>query len=156
MKRIQQTVAALAAFTLLLMLVPGLAVAHDPEYTTDLNRDRCTFTSTGSNPYFPLWPGYVLEYEGEELDDEEELVEIALTITILPDTELVNGVMTRVVEEFETEDGELVEVSRNFMAYCRETGDVWYFLMRGRTGNYDTEAPGQVAPRVPVPDCTPP
>jgi hypothetical protein len=33
----------------------------------------------------------------------------------------------RVIEERESEDGELVEVSRNFFAVCRETGDVFYF-----------------------------
>jgi hypothetical protein len=40
---------------------------------------------------------------------------------------MVDGVRTRVYEERESEDGELVEVSRNFLAECRETGDVWYF-----------------------------
>ena len=68
-----------------------------------------------------------MNLEGEELDDDDELVEIAATITILRETEMVDGVLTRVVEERETEDGELVEISRNFMAVCRETGDLWYF-----------------------------
>lgn len=109
------------------LLLPGLAAAHDPDYTQGFDRERCTFATAGSNPYFPLWPGYALELEGEEEDDEGELVEIANTITVLSDTEIVDGVRTRVVEERETEDGELVEVSRNFFVICRETGDVWYF-----------------------------
>ena len=92
----------------------------------DLGRERCTFTTTGGNPYFPLWPGYALLLEGEE-EDEGELIEISSLNTVLADTEMVDGVRTRVYEERESEDGELVEVSRNFMAYCRETGDVWYF-----------------------------
>jgi hypothetical protein len=108
------------------LLLAGSALAHDPEFTSDFDRDRCTFTTTGSNPYFPLWPGYALLIEGEE-EDEGEILEISSLTTVLFDTELVDGVRTRVVEERESEDGELAEVSRNFMAYCRETGDVWYF-----------------------------
>lgn len=114
----------LAATVLLLLLAaPGLA----QEYTDDFGRDRCTFTTVGSSPYFPLWPGYALVLEGEELDDDEELVETQAIMTVTADTEMVDGVLTRVFEERESEDGELVEVSRNFLAVCRETGDVWYF-----------------------------
>ncbi len=108
------------------VLPAGVALAHEPDFTSDFDRDRCTFTSTGSNPYFPLWPGHALLIEGEE-EDEGEILEISSLTTVLSDTELVDGVRTRVVEERESEDGELTEVSRNFIAYCRETGDVWYF-----------------------------
>ncbi len=115
----------------LLTLVPALALplrvaAHEPDFTQSFDRAGCNFTSVGSNPYFPLWPGYSLTLEGEE-DDGGELVELEVIVTVLADTELVDGVLTRVLEERESEDGELVEVSRNFMAVCRETGDVWYF-----------------------------
>ncbi len=50
-----------------------------------------------------------------------------LTITVLNETREVNGTETRVVEERETENGELVEVSRNFFAICDETNSVFYF-----------------------------
>ena len=122
MTRTRSIALASAAF----LLAAGSALAHDPEFSSDFARDRCTFTTTGSNPYFPLWPGYALLIEGEE-EDEGETVEIASLTTVLPDTEMVDGLLTRVVEERESEDGELAEVSRNFMAVCRETGDVWYF-----------------------------
>jgi hypothetical protein len=36
-------------------------------------------------------------------------------------------VTTRVVEEREFEDGEPIEVSRNFFALCEKTNDVYYF-----------------------------
>ncbi len=121
---LQNPILILAA---LVVLAGSSALAHDPDFTEATNRDQCTFTTTGSNPYFPLWPGYVLEFEGEEEDDEGELEEITATITVLTDTEMVDGVLTRVVEERESEDGEIVEISRNFFAQCRETGDVWYF-----------------------------
>lgn len=109
------------------LVVPGLALAHDPDFTMDFDRARCTFTTVGTNPYLLLWPGYALHLEGEEEDDEGETVELEVWITVLPETEIVDGVSTRVVEEREQEDGELQEVSRNFFALCRETGDVWYF-----------------------------
>jgi len=109
------------------LILPSLAAAHDPEFTSTFDRNRCTFASAGNNPYFPLWPGYALVLEGEEEDDEGEMVEVAATITVTTDTQVVDGVRTRVVEERESEDGELVEVSRNFFAICRETGDLWYF-----------------------------
>lgn len=108
------------------LILSGSSLAQDPAFTSDFDRGRCTFSTTGSNPYLPLWPGYALLLEGEE-EIDGETVEIEAEVTVLDETELVDGVLTRVVEERESEDGELVEVSRNFMALCRETGDVWYF-----------------------------
>lgn len=126
MNKIRRGVIVPVAAALCSLLLAGTAAAHDPEFTQDFNRERCTFTTSGTNPYFPLWPGYSLLLEGEE-EDEGETVEIAARITVLTETEMVDGVLTRVVEERESEDGELVEVSRNFMALCRETGSIWYF-----------------------------
>ncbi|MGE0641268.1 MAG: hypothetical protein AB7G12_02820 [Thermoanaerobaculia bacterium] len=115
----------LALWTGLLFLVAPLA-AHDPDYTGNFDRSRCSFTSTGSNPFFPLWPGQSVLLEGEE-DDDGELVTVTNRIVVTNETEVVDGVVTRVVTEHEEEDDELVEESRNFFALCRETGDVWYF-----------------------------
>lgn len=114
-----------ALATAALLLLPGISLAED-SFTSNFDRGRCTFTTTGSNPYFPLWPGYSLRLEGEE-ESEGDVVEVASEVTILHETRLIDGVLTRIVEEREWEDDELVEVSRNFMALCRETGDVWYF-----------------------------
>ena len=50
-----------------------------------------------------------------------------LTVTILPETQEVDGIVTGVLEERETKNGKLVEVSRNFMATDKNTGDVYYF-----------------------------
>ena len=75
-------------------------------------------SSSGRNPYFILEPGYqeVLAGDGDEV-----------TITVLNDTKLVAGVRTRVIEERETKDGKLVEVSRNYYAISKRTHDVYYF-----------------------------
>lgn len=107
-------------------LLAPFAAAHEPAFTQDFDREHCTFVPFSDNPYFPLWPGYSVVLEGEE-EDEGETIELEVIVSVLTDTELVDGVLTRVVEERESEDGELVEVSRNFMAECRETGAIWYF-----------------------------
>jgi hypothetical protein len=48
-------------------------------------------------------------------------------MTVLDETKIVDGVETRVVEEKETEGGNLVEVSRNYFAICSPTNDAIYF-----------------------------
>ena len=127
MTRIPPAAVRIAALAALVALVaPATALAHDPPFTEDFDRERCTFVAFSNNPYHPLWPGLVLLLEGEE-EDDGETVELEVQISVLADTEMVDGVRTRVYEERESEDGELVEVSRNFLAECRETGDVWYF-----------------------------
>jgi hypothetical protein len=45
----------------------------------------------------------------------------------LNETKIINGVETRVVEEKETEGGNLVEVSRNYFAICGPTNNAIYF-----------------------------
>lgn len=92
------------------------------DYTEDFRRGACTFDDTGRTSWFVLEPGYFLKLEGME---KNTLVEV--TITVLDANQLVDGVNTRVIEERELVDGELVEVSRNYFAICEETGDVFYF-----------------------------
>ncbi|MDH3255091.1 MAG: hypothetical protein OEM62_08880 [Acidobacteriota bacterium] len=134
-RRITATVLAAAATTL--MLWPGIAggVAH-AAFTQDFRLEDCSWSSRGSqNPYFNLKPGYQLILEGEE-DDEGEIILVRAEVTMLKQTERItfetpNGntmsVKARVMEEREFQDGELVEVSRNWMARCRETSDIFYF-----------------------------
>src|SRR6185503_7351194 len=38
-----------------------------------------------------------------------------------------DGVETRIIEERETNDGQLIEVSRNYFAISKRTGNVYYF-----------------------------
>jgi hypothetical protein len=60
-------------------------------------------------------------YEGEE--DE---VPVSLLITVLGETRLIDGVTTRVIEEREWEDGELLEISWNYFAQAA-AGTICYF-----------------------------
>jgi len=80
--------------------------------------NKADLADTGKNPYFFLVPGYRLFFE----HGKDKLV-----ISVLNETKEVDGVKTRVVEERETKDGKLVEVSRNYFAMSRTTGDVYYF-----------------------------
>lgn len=117
----------LIGWTAIAGIVASAAVfAHDPTYSGNFDRSRCTFATTGSNPFMPLWPGLEVTLVGEE-DDGGELIEVEAIVTVTEDTELVDGVLTRVITEEESEDGEIVEISFNYFAHCRETGDVWYF-----------------------------
>src|SRR5437870_5091130 len=51
----------------------------------------------------------------------------SLTLTVLDDPVTVDGVKVGVLEERETKGGKLIEVSRNFFATHKDTGDVYYF-----------------------------
>jgi hypothetical protein len=80
------------------------------------------FSSTGKSEYFILEPGHRLVLEGTDEGKAGRLV-----ITVLNETKIVDGVETRVVEERESSEGQLVEVSRNFFAIDKKTGDIYYF-----------------------------
>jgi hypothetical protein len=96
---------------------------HQPGYTHTFMLEECEgFSSTGQNPFFILEPGYQLIFDGAE--DGQHL---HLTITVLNETQTIDGIETRVVEERETQNGELAEVSRNYFALCNRTNSVVYF-----------------------------
>jgi hypothetical protein len=123
--------ARLAAFAIggLAWLALSSALTAAPikkvQFTTDFRLQDCAFQTEGVNPYFLLTPGRKLVLQSE---DETETVEI----TVLGDLEQISvpglGVVTtRVVEERETVDDQLIEVSRNFFAICGGRNDVVYF-----------------------------
>jgi hypothetical protein len=116
MRRIVVALAAVAA------LAVGFFVqrrtADESAWTTHFAPDPADLAATGRNPYFVLEPGYTLVLE----DGDDRLV-----ITVLDETRTIDGVETRVVEERESEAGQLVEVSRNFFAIHNRTRDVFYF-----------------------------
>jgi hypothetical protein len=116
------------AIVFALPTAPGRAA----EFTKDFLLEDCTWSAWGrQNPYFSLRPGRQLVLEGEE-----EGTEIRAEVTVLRDFEVISfvtgrgvplTVTARVVEEREFEDGEIIEVSRNWFARCVETGNLFYF-----------------------------
>jgi hypothetical protein len=100
-------------------------------FTDNFMLEKCDgFSSTGRNPYFILEPDYLLVLEGKEGKKT-----LRVTITVLDETKTVNldiggvptVVETRVIEERETKDDVLVEISRNYFAICNRTNSVMYF-----------------------------
>ena len=52
---------------------------------------------------------------------------VKLVITVLNDTKKIGNVETRIVEENESMNGKTIEISRNFFAFCKQSGSVFYF-----------------------------
>ena len=102
-----------------LVAAAALAWQESPGgWRSNLAVDKKTLASTGNNPYFVLTPGYRLSYEhGKD----------TLTTTVLNETRQIDGVETRVVEDRETKNGQLVELTRDYYAIDPATKDVYYF-----------------------------
>jgi hypothetical protein len=99
------------------------AAAKEPNSWKDnFDVSSCAWSSTGKNDYFILEPGYQQVLEGKE-DGEA----VTLVITVKDDTKKIGNIETRVVEERETHNGELEEVSQNYFAICGPSNDVYYF-----------------------------
>jgi hypothetical protein len=80
--------------------------------------DKADLRPTGTNPYISMQPGRALRLtHGND----------TLIVTVLAETQMVDGVMTGVLEERETRNGMPIEVSRNFIATHKDTGDAYYF-----------------------------
>ncbi|MGI0026032.1 MAG: hypothetical protein ACREA4_12930, partial [Nitrososphaera sp.] len=121
--RIQAVLLSLMLFVFVsgTLAVNGYATSDDG-WLDSFNLDDCGLSSTGSNSYFFLQPGYQLTLEGQEDGNRLQLI-----LTVLNETRVLNGVETRVVEERESENGELIELSMNYLAVCSDTNDIFYF-----------------------------
>ena len=120
----------------LILMAPVAAPTAEPDFTENFPLKSCQFTSQEGNKYFPLVPGRKLYYNNSRCVSEgecEELEELWIT-TKFQTRRITLGsgvhrreVVTRVLEERETEDGELKEISRNFFALCEPARDLYYF-----------------------------
>lgn len=100
----------------------GAAESSAVQYVESFGEDPKDLASTGTNPWFVLEPGYVLELRGKEHGEA-----VVVTITVLDETRTVAGVETRVVEEREVVGGETEEVTRDYFAISKRTNNVYYF-----------------------------
>jgi hypothetical protein len=91
-------------------------------FTSEFHEDVADLASSGTNPFFVLEPGYVLVLEREWSGRKA-----SITITVLEETREIAGVETRAVEEKETVDGEVREVTRDYYAISKRTNNVYYF-----------------------------
>src|SRR5262245_61823131 len=96
--------------------------------------DPTSLATEGKSAYVVLEPGFQATFKSAGGK---------LIISVLPQTETVGGVNTRVVEEREWKGDDLVEVSRNYLAIDPKTGDVYYFgedvdaYRHGKVVNHD-------------------
>ena len=110
--------AAPALYGLLLGLAAALACAAADQWQTSFPVEKSRLGPTGANRYFVLQPGYRLHYaHGGNTS----------VTSVLDETKLIDGVTTRVVEDRETKNGQLVELTRDYYAIDSQTGDVYYF-----------------------------
>src|SRR4051812_19494854 len=99
-----------------LLLAGALAAQHD--YQKIFPVDRKNLGVNGANLWFPLTPGYTLRYKHGDVTD---------TLTVLHETQQIDGVETRVVEDREEKKGRLVELTRDYYAIDATNNDVYYF-----------------------------
>jgi hypothetical protein len=92
-----------------------------PEWQQAFAVNSADLATVGENPYLVLKPGFQLVLEGKESGKAVRLV-----VSVLDETKTIGGIDARVVEERETENGVLVEVSRNYLAIHKMTRDVYY------------------------------
>jgi hypothetical protein len=109
----------------LLLVVLGGSAALAQQATPAV--DPSSFSTNVTNPYFPLPPGAVRIYEGEETDpDTGETHHFRIEETVLTDASEVMGIPVVVLQVREFEDGELIEETRDYHAQHAD-GSVWYF-----------------------------
>jgi hypothetical protein len=116
----------------MVLVLPNAPAWGAAEFTSEFRLEDCTWSAWGrQNPYMSLRPGRQLVIEGEE-----DGAEIRTEITVLRQVETISfqtakgiplTVVARVIEERTTKDGEIDEVSRNWVARCVETSDIFYF-----------------------------
>jgi PDZ domain-containing secreted protein len=149
----------LAVLTLVLSscmsLKPQEVKTPSSEWQEEFNLTDRKLSNSGEAQYFILEPGFEIVLASKNAE---------LVITVLDETKSINGISTRVVEERETFNGELYEISRNFYAIDQESGDAFYFgeevdfytngVITGHSGEwlaYENEnRPGLIMPAKPV------
>ena len=114
----------LGSLAVLTLIIPTTIYSADDAgkakrpWSNSFSPDKADLITIGKNTYFILLPTYRLYLEHGTH---------SLVISVLIETKMVDGVETRVVERRETKNGKLVEVSRNYYAISKTTGDVYYF-----------------------------
>jgi hypothetical protein len=102
----------------LALLFAGVALFAATAYRADFAPDRNNLGTAGSNPYFILTPGYKLYFADGATHS---------TMTVLAEIVIIDGVQCRVVVDSEEKNGQPVEITRDYYAIDRATGDVYYF-----------------------------
>ena len=105
-----------------LLLIPASALADPKPKEWNPTINPANFVTTVDNQYFPLTPGRVMRYASASKGNAGE----TLVIEVRTDKKPIMGVMTTIVIETSTVDGQTVEISENWFAQDTD-GNVWYF-----------------------------
>ena len=93
-----------------------------PQADEVVTLDPADFTTEIDNPYWPMRPGTRWVYRETAPDGTRQRV----VVTVTNRTKLLaNGITARVVRDTVTEDGQLVEDTRDWYAQDRD-GNIWY------------------------------
>jgi len=103
---------------ILMVPIRGTRSQERQEWRKSFPTNKVNLLDVGRNTYIVLEPGYRLHFKASKN---------TLSITVLDETKVVDGIKTRVVEERETIRGKLTEVSKNYLAVDKITNDVYYF-----------------------------
>lgn len=114
---VQDTVMTLISFT---------AAPVEPCMPITVNASACdpstaTFTLASTNRYYPLATGSVAVLEGTEDGDQIRMVR-----TVLPETKVVDGVPTHILEHKRFVNDTIFEIARNYYVETND-GTVCYF-----------------------------
>lgn len=93
-----------------------------PGWQEEFSVDKAALRNVGHNTYFILDPGHQVTLEGREGRQQVQVI-----IKVLDQTQMIDGVNCRVVEERESKDGKVVEISRNFFAIDPANNNIYYF-----------------------------
>jgi hypothetical protein len=104
-----------------------------PRGSEPVTLDPGNFTTDIDNPYFPLAPGSRWVYR-----EREGGATIRVVITVTNETKQIEGITARVIRDTATENGELVEDTRDWYAQDSD-GNVWY--MGEATTEYENGKP---------------
>jgi hypothetical protein len=96
---------------------PAQKPAKAGDWQSTFNVDKKDMAAKGKNPYFILQPGYTLHYKSDKG---------TMTIAVLPETKLIDGVKCAVVVETEVVGGNTAEITRDYFAIDKKTKDVYY------------------------------
>jgi len=133
---IHKQIAGLLVVLLLPLAPAGATGGSDDGFTRKFPLASCKFKPWGGNAFFSLKVNRQLYLSNTRCVSSGECDELEeVWITVMPETRVVRfnvgrkeyAVRTRVVQEFETADGELEEISLNFFANCANMDDVYYF-----------------------------
>ena len=93
-----------------------------PRGSEPVELDPADFTTNIDNPYWPMEPGTRWTYR--EIDEEGKELKVVVVVTT-ETKEIANGITARVVRDVVTEDGELVEDTKDWYAQDAD-GNIWY------------------------------